>query len=86
MKSSKTDLQERLKIRNRSLFERILRFVCTNSGWTVSTESVIRYLKSEHIRTTPVKTVSKYLAGIESAKIITKCPRYDIREEEPSVL
>ncbi|MEE3488401.1 MAG: ATP-binding protein [Bulleidia sp.] len=74
----KTDLQKRLKIRNRSLFERILRFVCTNSGWTVSTESVIRYLKSEHIRTT-VKTVSKYLAGIESAKIITKCPRYDIR-------
>jgi len=72
------DLKRRLRIRDRGLFDRVLRFMCTNSGTTVSTDSIRKYLRNEHISTT-VKTISKYIKGIENARIIIPCERYDIR-------
>lgn len=76
-----TDIVKRNNIRKVDSFERVVRYVFDNVGNTFSAISVTKYLKNEQ-RTLDCETVYNYLKKLESAYILHRCPRYDIRGKE----
>lgn len=76
-----TDIVKRNQIRKIDQLERIVRFVLDNVGRTFSAASISKYLKSEN-RSIDNETVYNYLSKLESAYIIHRCPRYDVRGKE----
>lgn len=75
------DISKNKKIRNRAAFEKIQTFIINNFGSTISVANIIEYLAKENI---PVKenTVHNYINMLESAKIIYKCPRFDMKSKK----
>lgn len=72
------DISKRHKIRNKELFDRVVRFIIENVGQTFSANSIVKFLKSEH-RTISVETIYNYLKYLEQAFIIYSCRRYDLQ-------
>ena len=72
------DISKRHKIRNKDLFDRVVKFVIENVGKTFSANSIVNFLKSEQ-RTLSVETVYNYLKWLVDAFIIYPCSRYDIQ-------
>lgn len=75
------DTIQRHKIRNIELLERVVKFVFDNIGNTFSAKNVADYFKSQQ-RKVDLNTVYNYLSALESAYIIRKIPRYDIKGRE----
>lgn len=73
-----TDIVKRNNIRKVDSFERVVRYVFDNVG---NTFSATKYLKNEQ-RMLDCETVYNYLKKLESAYILHRCPRYDIRGKE----
>ena len=76
-----TDIVKRNQIRKVDQFERVVKYVFDNVGNTFSASSVTKYLKSEQ-RTLDNETVYNYLSKLESAYILHRCGRYDIKGKE----
>ncbi len=76
-----TDIVKRNYIRKVDQFERVVRYVFDNIGNTFSASSIAKYLKSEQ-RTLDNETVYNYLSKLESAYILHRCSRYDIKGKE----
>ncbi len=76
-----TDIVRRNQIRKIDQLERVVRYVFDNVGNTFSAASITKYLKSEQ-RTLDNETVYNYLAKLESAYILHRCNRYDIKGKE----
>jgi len=76
-----TDIVKRNTIRKVDQLERIVRFVFDNVGRTFSAASIAKYLKSEQ-RSIDIETVYNYLGKLESAFILHRCSRYDIKGKE----
>lgn len=76
-----TDIVRRNYIRKVDQFERVVRYVFDNVGNTFSASSIAKYLKSEQ-RTLDNETVYNYLSKLESAYILHRCSRYDIKGKE----
>lgn len=76
-----TDIVRRNNIRKVDQFERVVRYVFDNVGNTFSAASIAKYLKSEQ-RTLDNETVYNYLSKLESAYILHRCSRYDIKGKE----
>ena len=76
-----TDIVRRNNIRKVDQFERVVRYVFDNVGNTFSASSIAKYLKSEQ-RTLDNETVYNYLSKLESAYILHRCSRYDIKGKE----
>ncbi len=72
------DISKRHKIRNKELFDRVVRYIIENVGKTFSASSISKFLKSEN-RSISVETVYNYLKWLEEAFIIYPCRRYDIQ-------
>lgn len=72
------DISKRHKIRNKELFDRVVRFIIENVGQTFSANSIVKFLKSEH-RSISVETIYNYLKWLEQAFIIYPCRRYDLQ-------
>lgn len=72
------DISKRHKIRNKELFDRVVRFIIENVGMTFSANSIVKFLKNEH-RTISVETIYNYLKWLEQAFIIYPCRRYDLQ-------
>lgn len=72
------DVVARNNIRNVSLLEKIVYFIFDNIGNIFSAKKVSDFLKKEN-RKISVETVYNYLKFLESAFIIYKVPRYDIK-------
>lgn len=72
------DIAKRHSIRNRDLFDRVVRFVIENVGKTFSANSIVKFLKGEH-RTISVETIYNYLRWLTEAFIVYPCRRYDLR-------
>ncbi|AHF08791.1 ATP-binding protein [Dehalobacter restrictus] len=75
------DTVQRHNIRNIELLERVVKFVFDNIGNTFSAKNVADYFKSQQ-RKIDLNTVYNYLSALESAYIIRKIPRYDIKGKE----
>ena len=76
-----TDIVKRNNIRKVDQFERVVRYVFDNVGNTFSAASIAKYLKSEQ-RTLDNETVYNYLSKLESAYIVHRCSRYDMKGKE----
>jgi len=75
------ELIKRNNVRNIEQLERIVKFVIENIGKTFSAKSISDYLKSQN-RTIDIETVYNYLSKLESAFILYRCSRYDIKGKE----
>ncbi|MCC8357969.1 MAG: ATP-binding protein [Oscillospiraceae bacterium] len=76
------DIQANVKIRNRSVFERVQNYVVNNFGATFSIKNLFDYFnKTEK---TPVKkeTIRRYIKILTDAKIIYPCPRFDCKSRK----
>ena len=74
------DISKNKKIRNRVAFEKVQSFVINNFGSTISVSNIAEYLSSENIAVKE-DTVYRYIQMLENAKIIYKCPRFDLKSK-----
>ena len=71
------DVVRRKQIRDVDLLDRIVRFVMTECGHTLSARRIVNFLKGER-RETSVETVLNYLTACEEAFLIARVPRQDL--------
>ena len=76
-----SDIVKRNELRKIGQLERIVMFAFDNVGKTFSAKSISDYLKSEY-RKIDNETVYNYLEKLESAYILHRCSRYDIKGKE----
>lgn len=72
------DISKRHKIRNKDLFDRVVRYIIENVGQTFSASSIVKFLKNEN-RSLSVETIYNYLKWLSEAFIIYPCKRYDLQ-------
>lgn len=72
------DVIERNGVRDAALLENILKYIASNVGNIVSTKKISDYLTSNGRKTTH-DTIDNYLKMLESAFIIYKANRYDLK-------
>lgn len=72
------DISKRHQIRNKELFDRVVRFIIENVGMTFSASSIVKFLKSEN-RSLSVEAIYNYLKWLSEAFIIYPCRRYDLQ-------
>lgn len=72
------DTVQRHGIRNIELLERVVKYVFDNIGNTFSAKNVADYFKSQQ-RRVDLNTVYNYLHALESAFIVSRVQRYDIK-------
>ena len=75
----KKDIKSKNKIRNLSVFDKVLKYIINNFGATTNLSNILEYFnKKEKI---PIKqeTLYRYVEIIENAKLIYKCSRFDLR-------
>lgn len=75
------DISKNRKIRNRVAFEKLQTYIVNNFGSSVSVSNIVEYLKKENIAIKE-NTVHKYIEMLENAKIIYKCPRFDLKSKK----
>lgn len=72
------DISKRHKIRNKELFDRVVKYIVENVGKTFSASAIVKFLKSEN-RSLSVETIYNYLKWLSEAFIIYPCKRYDLQ-------
>jgi len=75
------DTIQRYKIRNIDLLERLVRFIFDNTGNLFSAKSITDYMRNQR-RKVDEETIYNYIKALESAFLIKKVHRYDIRGKE----
>lgn len=75
------DTIQRYHIRDIELLERVIKFILENIGQTFSAHSIVKYFKSQY-RKIDINTVYNYLHALESAFLIYKVSRYDLKGKE----
>ena len=76
-----TDIVKRSQIRKVDQLEQVVKYVFNNVGQTFSALTLSKYLKSQNRQMDP-ETVYSYLNKLESAYILHRCQRYDIKGKE----
>jgi hypothetical protein len=72
------DVITRHKIRDASIFDKLVRYLFDNVGNITTAKRITDYFKSQRIRTS-VDTILNYISYVESSLLIDKAPRYDIK-------
>lgn len=72
------DISKRHHIRNKELFDRVVRYIIENVGMTFSASSIVKFLKSEN-RSLSVEAIYNYIKWLTEAFIIYPCQRYDLQ-------
>ncbi len=72
------DVVKKFEIRNISLLEKLVMFLCDNIGYEFSANSISKYLKSENIKVTP-SIILNYLHALKSGYFIHEVKRYDLK-------
>lgn len=75
------DTVQRHKIRDIELLNRVVQYTFDNLGNTFSGKNVADYFKSQQ-RKIDINTVYNYLSALESAFILYRVPRYDLKGKE----
>ena len=73
-----SDIVRRNQIKKVDQLERVVKYVFNNVGDTFSASSISAYLKSER-RSLDNETIYSYLDKLESAYLLHRCSRYDLR-------
>ena len=75
------DIRRRIKIRNRAVFDSVMKYVINYFGSTTSIRNIVDDLEKNG---TAVKreTVNRYIDALVSAKIIMPCDRFDMKSRK----
>lgn len=76
------DVVRHKKIRNRAVFDKVMTYIINNFGATVSLRGIAEYFETqEHIKIR-TETLNNYIKILEDAKIIYRCPRFDVKSKK----
>ncbi len=75
------DIRRRLKIRNKSTFETVQKYIINNFGTTASLKSLKKAIEQTG---TPISeaTIARYIGALLDAKILYECPRFDMKSKK----
>lgn len=75
------DIRRRLKIRNKSTFETVQKYIINNFGATTSLKSLKKAIEQTG---TPVSeaTIARYIKALLDAKILYECSRFDMKSKK----
>ena len=75
------DIRRRLKIRNKSTFEAVQKYIINNFGATTSLKSLKKSIEQTG---TPISeaTIARYITALLDAKILYECPRFDMKSKK----
>ena len=76
------DIRNKSKIRNWSVFERVMTYLINNFGATTSLVNILEYFEREEHISLRQETLRKYIQLLKNAKIIYRCPRFDIKSKK----
>ena len=75
------DVKKRLKIRHRSVFESVMKYIVNNFGATTSIQNIVDDFAKNGVNIKR-ETVNRYIEALESAKIIMSCSRFDMKSRK----
>ena len=78
----KKDIKTKNKIRNSSVFEKVLTYIINNFGATTNLSNILDYFNEQEKIPIKKETLYKYVKIIENAKLIYKCSRFDLRSKK----
>ena len=76
------DIKNHKKIKDKSLFEVIQKFVIGNFGSIISVGSIYNYLTKDNNILVDRRTIKSYIEVLENAKIIYPCDLFDIKSKK----
>ena len=76
------DIKRHRRIKNKSLFEKIKTYVINNFGATTNLSNIEKYFREKENIAITRETINNYIEILENAKIIYKCPRFDIKSKK----
>lgn len=76
------DIRRHKKIRNLSVFDRIMTYMINNYGATVNLTNILQYFQREENLKITQETLYGYIRLLENAKIIYRCPRFDLKSKK----
>lgn len=74
------DIRRRLKIRNKSTFDIVQKYIVNNFGSTTSLKSLKKALNQNSTRISEA-TIARYIKALLDAKILYECPRFDMKSK-----
>lgn len=75
------DIKRRIKIRNRTTFEAVMKYIINNYGSTTSIQNIVDdFIKNKN--NIKRETVQRYIDALISAKIIMQCDRFDMKSRK----
>lgn len=75
------DIRKRVIIKNRSVFDTVMRYIINNFGATTSIQNIVDDLAKNKI-SIKRETVNKYIEALKSAKILMECDRFDMKSRK----
>lgn len=75
------DIRKRVKIRNRSVFDSVLKYIINNFGSTTSIQNIVDDFKKNGI-SIKRETINNYIKALINAKIIMECDRFDVKSRK----
>lgn len=76
------DIIKYKKIRNKAVFDKVMNYIINNFGTTISLQSIAQYFKTQEQINISSETLNNYIKILENAKIIYKCPRFDVKSKK----
>lgn len=73
------DVRSRRKVKDTALFDRVQAYFINNYAAPTSISNVVDYLRHAEGIHVKRETISKYLRLLEDAKILYRCPRFDLK-------
>lgn len=77
----KRDIRQKVKIRNRVVFENIQRYIINNFGSTTSISNMLSDLKKNNMEIKR-ETLGRYIQILLDAKILYECKRFDVKSRK----
>lgn len=74
------DIRRRLKIRNKSTFETVQKYIINNFGAITSLKSLKKAIERAGTRISEA-TIARYIKALMDAKILYECPRFDMKSK-----
>ena len=75
------DIRRRLKIRNKSTFETVQKYIINNFGATTSLKSLKKAIEQAGTSISEA-TIARYVHALLDAKILYECPRFDMKSKK----
>lgn len=75
------DVRKRVRIRNRSSFDAVMRYFINNFGVTTNIQNIVDDLNKQGSKIKK-STVYRYIEVLKSAKILIECDRFDLKSRK----